>query len=136
MFSIVSFFHRAVLPTVFEVRGEFDERFLGSDDVIFVGKFLPDDEHAHERYKTLAKQYRDRFTFAASIPVQEQSQSSIMCRNNINDEEHTLTELWRVEALESFLRLCSEPLIPEITKKNEERYAQVNLPQREAAPFS
>lgn len=94
------------------------------DDVVIVAHLTSDDYSLYaERYKSLAKQYRDRFTFGILSPAKE---TSLKCRNNIDDDEHVLTELWRVEAFENFVRMCSRPLVALITKRNEAEYMQVS----------
>ncbi len=106
------------------------EPFLESDEVVFVCHLDPEDDSLYGRYRTLAQQYRDRFSFGLSGPLQKQhGQSAVRCRNNIDDEEHLLpTELGTVEALERFVKMCSAPLIPEITRQNEAEYSQACIP--------
>ncbi len=107
---------------------EVSDRTLASfqtwDDVTFVGEFLPDDSSGYERYRWLADRYRDRFTFGIRSRA-AQDASLIRCRNGPDDEAHVLTDLWRVEAYASFVRLCAAPLIPELDRKNEEQLNQV-----------
>ena len=82
---------------------------------------MAEDTSGYERYTSLAKRYRDRYAFGI-IRSPAEDQSSIFCRNNLDGEEHVLTELWRVEAFENFIQLCAEPLIPELMRKNEMKY--------------
>ncbi len=100
--------------------------FLRTDDVVFVGHLRPDDVSLYERYKTIAKQYRDQFSFGVSGP--EQRRSVIRCYNNVDDEQHEVTEFDDAEVLQSFIKQCSTPLVPEITRKNEAEYTQVTFP--------
>lgn len=120
---IVEFFHRALRPVIFEVNKNSLNGFLGSDGVVFVANIADEDHSAFVRYKALAKQYRDRYSFGIGPAARETS--TIVCRNNEDGEEHTLNELWRVEAYENFVRMCSEPLIPELVRRNEEYYTMV-----------
>ncbi len=98
--------------------------FQSWDDIVFVGKFLPEDASGHQRYRSLAQQYRDRFSFGIHMNSAK-DRSEIRCWNNLDDEEHVLTELWRVEAYETFVRMCAEPLIPELNRRNEGDINQV-----------
>jgi len=110
-----------------EVTAEVTAEFMSSDDVVFMGHFVADDTSGYERYQSLAKYYHDRYSFGI-IPSPAKEQSSIQCKNNLDAEEHILTELWRVEAFENFVRMCSERMIPEITRTNEMNYyAPVSL---------
>ncbi len=120
--SISSFLRRAFKPSPQELTDKTLASFLRGDDVAFVGHIRPEDTSLYDRYKELAKAYRDRFSFGISGPLQ--GQSAIRCRNNIDDEQHSTTELGTVEALEDFVKLCSTPLVPEITRRNEAEYSQ------------
>ena len=124
---ILQFFHRALRPAVFEADARNLDGFLGSDTIVFVAHIADEDNSAYVRYKALAKQYRDRYSFAIGPAAEETS--ILRCRNNIDDEEHTLNELWRVEALDNFVKMCSEPLIPELVRRNEEYYSLVGSPR-------
>jgi protein disulfide-isomerase A1 len=121
---MLSFLHRALQPTVHQLTKETRPTFLTWDDVVFVGDFLPEDKSYEETYRSLAKHYSDRFLFGISEPAKEKS--SVTCRNNVDDEEQSLTELWRVDSFENFIQMCARPLIPDLTRKNEEEIGQVS----------
>ncbi len=129
--SITAFLHRALRPTVTEVTEESLASAHSWDDVVFVGKFGPDDGYYSERYEALAAQYRDRFSFFFVTPLAGSGGdgdhgSSIRCWNREEEADgqpQVLTELWRVEALETFVTMCAQPLVPDLTtRKVEDRY--------------
>ena len=107
-----------------DVNEKSESTFLISDDVVFVAEFQPDEASLYEeRYRLLAEQYRDRFSFAIRAPSRRQS--SIICRNNVDDEKYTLSELSLVGALEELILRCATPLIPELSRKDIAEIGQV-----------
>ena len=94
------------------------------DDVVFVCHLNPDDLNVYNRYKDIAEQYRDRFSFGLGGPVQQHS--VLRCSNNVDDEQHMTDELGSVEAMTDFVQLCSTPLIPELIRKNEAQFMQAS----------
>jgi protein disulfide-isomerase A1 len=55
-----------------------------------------------------------------------QGRSALHCFNNIDEEEHTTEPFATVGGLEAFIKRCSAPLIPELTRVNEAEYVQVS----------
>jgi protein disulfide-isomerase A1 len=51
--------------------------------------------------------------------------AGIGCYNNLDNKQHSSTELDKIEALEEFVKLCSTPLIPELTRRNDVQYLKV-----------
>src|SRR3569833_157406 len=123
---MIQFVQRALRPSLMEVNDQSSPSFLTWDNVVFIGRFLAVDQGGYDNYKSLANRYRDRYSFGIHSKAAK-DKSTIRCRNNLDEEEHTLDELWRVVGFENFVRLCTEPLIPEITRRNEERYSSVCL---------
>ncbi|KAK3944443.1 protein disulfide-isomerase [Diplogelasinospora grovesii] len=117
---IAMFLYRALRPTVLETNGQALSSLLQLDDVVIVAHPIPDDSSLYERFKALARHYRDRFSFIVSSRLE--STSVLQCHNNIDDEKHFTSEVASVQALENFVQLCSEPLIPELTRSNEQQY--------------
>ncbi|KAK4239245.1 protein disulfide-isomerase [Achaetomium macrosporum] len=104
---------------------EADEHTMGPftllDDVVLVAHPHPDDWDFYDRFRTLAKQYRDRYSFVVAPPVSDTS-SAVACYNNIDDVKRTASDLETEGALEQFIKLCAAPLIPELTTQNEAQY--------------
>ncbi|KAK0723297.1 thioredoxin-like domain-containing protein [Lasiosphaeria miniovina] len=116
------FIHRALQPFVIETVESTAGALRLLDDVVIMAHPLPDDWSLYERFKALAKQYRDRYSFVVSSPIQDTS--ALACYNNVDDEKHVTTEVATVQALEDFVKLCSDPLIPELTRQNEVQYTK------------
>ena len=102
--------------------------FSSADDIVFVGHLLQSDTLLKDRYQTIAKQYQDQYSFAVSIGARL-PQSAIVCYNNPDDIQDTVQaeDLQTVESLQKFIAQCSSPLIPELTRRNEEQYASVSV---------
>jgi len=122
--SIHSFVQRALRPTLSTVTEKNQTEFLSVDDVAFVAHLSPDDAVLGERVSALAESYRDRFSFAVSPSTK--TGRGITCRNTINSVEHTVTDMSTVDALPNFVKLCSTPIIPELTRRNEMEYGSVS----------
>ena len=113
----MAFLRRASQPVVSEITSAASlSEFTTSDDITFTAEFLPSESALYEwQYRELARQYHDRFSFAILPPSKHQS--VVRCRNNLNDDDFTLKELWLVGALEELVSQCTAPLILEPTKK-------------------
>ncbi|KAK3314454.1 hypothetical protein B0H66DRAFT_313472 [Apodospora peruviana] len=124
--SMGMFLHRTLAPQPLEIG--VDETKVGSlsllDDVVIIAHPHPDDWDFWDRFKALAKHYRDRYSFILSISDSGKKKSEMVCFNNIDDLKHTASEVATVEALEEFVKVCAEPLIPELTRRNEGDYTQ------------
>jgi hypothetical protein len=102
--------------------------FASTDDIVFIGQFSDDDHALQDIYVDVAHQYRDRHSFALG-PASAQS-SSLQCINNADQEQISTTgaQLSNLAAIENFVKQCAQPLIPELTRRNEAEYMRVSLP--------
>ncbi|KAM7199725.1 thioredoxin-like fold protein [Naviculisporaceae sp. PSN 640] len=122
--SMAMFLHRVLAPQPLEieVNDENIESLSAIDGVVIVAHVRADDWDFWDRFKGLAKHYRDRYSFILST-AGGKKKSSMACYNNIDDQKHETSEVTTVDALESFVKLCSDPLIPELTRKNEAEFS-------------
>lgn len=98
--------------------------FLSVDEVVFVAYLPSDDSVLKDRFEKIAKLYWDRFSFAVSET--SQPRALVVCRNNDNGVERKMTDFTTVDALQTFVKQCSTPLIPELTRRNELEYSSVS----------
>ncbi len=99
--------------------------FFRSDDIVFIAQIAASERVLYEgHYNNLAAHYHDRFSFAALQPFGGR-QSSIVCRNNVDNTEHVSRTLWLVEALEDLVQTCTRPLILEPSRKEISELGQV-----------
>lgn len=99
--------------------------FASTDDIVFIAQFSDEDYALEDRYLDVAYQYRDRHSFAIG-PVASQS-SSLQCINNANQEQFSTTQLANPAAIETFVKQCARPLVPELTRRNEAEYMRVSF---------
>ncbi|KAK3937811.1 hypothetical protein QBC46DRAFT_391644 [Diplogelasinospora grovesii] len=119
--SIVGFLRRCLRPTVSQLNADTPAASVLTDDVVFIGDFQPEDASIRARFEATAKKYRDRFTFAVNTG-HHRPPSSLACHNNLDGLDHSTDNLASVESLENFVKLCSHPVIPELTRRNEMMY--------------
>ncbi|KAH8901982.1 hypothetical protein BR93DRAFT_921235 [Coniochaeta sp. PMI_546] len=119
--SIQSFLRRILRPVLSTVTDKNLTAFRGVDDVVFVAYLRPQDKVLRDRFSTLAKRYRDRFSFGVTVTTQ--ATSAVYCYNNIRGAEMAWGDSTAVDSLQDFVRLCSSPLIPELTRRNEVEYS-------------
>jgi protein disulfide-isomerase A1 len=120
---VVAFLRRALRPVMSVVDSKNLTSFLSIDDIVLVAHLQPEDSNLFDRFTTMARQFHDRYSFAVARGVQ--SQLGISCYNNLDDTQRSTAELSTVESLENFVRLCSTPVIPELTRRNERQYLTV-----------
>ena len=124
--SILRFLERAKRPSVVsQVTSKNMTAFQSIDDVVFIGHLSSDIDK--ETFTALAKKYSDRFTFALASPSSSGAAApKIECFNTLDSVSHTTTDLSN-QNLNRFIKLCSTPLIPELTRSNELLYYSVCL---------
>ncbi|KAK0654780.1 hypothetical protein B0T16DRAFT_486516 [Cercophora newfieldiana] len=119
---MLSFSKRARKQAPLEADASIVPSLLDDDEIIFLAHIAPGDEAYRDQFKALATKYRDSYTFIVTGPMN--GQSALHCFNNINEEEHTTEPLAKIGGLEAFIKRCSGPLIPELTRANEAEYTQ------------
>lgn len=112
-------------PLEIEVNSENLPSLSQTDNIVIIASLRADDWDFYDRFKALTKTYRDRYSFILSL-AGGKKHSSLECFNNIDDVKHETFEIEAVDALENFVKLCSEPLIPELTRRNEAEYTSVS----------
>lgn len=120
----MAFLRRALRPVLTTLTLKDSLTFSSADDVVFVAHLAPGDDGLRERFAALARQYRDRYTFA--VGPQANRESVIECFNNPDGERHSTKSMEAVESLEGLVRACATPLIGELTRRNELEYLGVS----------
>ncbi|KAK3356775.1 hypothetical protein B0T25DRAFT_578946 [Lasiosphaeria hispida] len=124
--EISLFLRRTFRPAVFEADEQMADQLTLLDDVVIRGHIHPDDWNLYDRFYDFAKKYKDDYSFVVTPPGYGATRSRLTCVNNPDDVKHETYETTAVEALEKFVKLCSEPLIPEITRRNRKDYARTS----------
>ncbi|KAK4166980.1 hypothetical protein QBC43DRAFT_376923 [Cladorrhinum sp. PSN259] len=116
--SILQFLERSNRPPISHVTANNITAFQSVDDVVFVGHL--GSEPDQEIFTTVAQKYSDRYSFALSSRPNSDS-AVIECFNNPDSTSHSTSDI-TVRNLDAFVKLCSTPLIAEMTRSNELDY--------------
>ncbi|KAH9885912.1 thioredoxin-like domain-containing protein [Xylariomycetidae sp. FL2044] len=119
--SILSFFRRASRPVVTKLNDKKITTFQSIDNVVVVAHLNPRDEHVDISYKALASRLKDRASFGL---METTGTTTVLCYNNRDDEQYTLSDLTAISALPDFVEACMKPLVGEFTRANEMKYLQ------------
>jgi protein disulfide-isomerase A1 len=122
--SITAFLRRSSHPAVSYVTDKNVTAFHSIDDVVIVGRFKGG-SNLRQQFMTVAEQYSDRFSFALGEPQQG---AQMECFNNPDDIQRATAEFPSPVSIEAFVKLCSTPLIPELTRRNELSFYEVSTP--------
>ncbi|PON29761.1 hypothetical protein TGAM01_v201127 [Trichoderma gamsii] len=117
--TIEAFMKRALRPSVQDIteQQQLDD-FLTSDDYVFLAQLHSDDESLDARFRNLAEEYSDRYSFGVASSS-DASSSGIWCYNNVDESEHTATDLDDANSLKKLVDLCTAEVIPQLTRRNE-----------------
>lgn len=118
---------RALRPSVQDIteQQQLDD-FLASDDYVFLAQLHGDDESLDARFRSLAEEYSDRYSFGiASSP--DASSSGIWCYNNVDESENAATDPDDANALKKLVDLCTAEVIPQLTRRNELTHLSVSF---------
>jgi len=122
--EMLAFLRRARRTPVIEVDATLVSTLLDVDNIVFLAHIGPRDKDLRDQFKALAARYRDSYSFIMTGPLQ--GKSALHCINNIDKEEHTTVPFSTVGGLEAFVKRCSSPLMPELTRANEAEYTGVS----------
>lgn len=118
-------------PLVAEIDGDNMKSFIESDDLVFVAQLAAgsgdDETKFEERLLEMTERHQDRFTVGIAAGIAEQN--LLQCYNNIDAASFQTAELDTFASIEAFVKKCSAPLIPELTRRNEMEYMSVSLLQ-------
>ncbi|KAK3299690.1 uncharacterized protein B0H64DRAFT_472779 [Chaetomium fimeti] len=119
--SIQGFLRRTSRPAVSYVTDQNRTAVESIDDLVFVGQLISRDKTLQRQFETVAKIYRDRYSFAITKAHQV---PELCCYNNLDGVHASTTVLNAPASFESFIKECAEPLIPQMTRQNELSFYQ------------
>lgn len=100
------------------------KQFSESDDITVLVTTQPKNSKFLARIDALAATYRDRYSFA----VVDGAVTTVTCYNNVDSTQHQGQNLEQISSLEKLVQACAEPLIPQLTRRNEMKYVSVCFP--------
>lgn len=124
MTRIKAYLQRMKKPPISVVNESNITSFATTDEIIFIAQFFDGDHYFEDRYVDMANQYRDRYAFA--VGPEAAGSSSLQCINNANQEQFSTEKLSNPAAIENFIKQCTRPLVPELTRRNEAEYMRVS----------
>lgn len=83
----------------------------------------------------MAGRYGDRYSFGLQV-VGEEEAAALRCWNNVDGTEFGIADFERVGAVEGFVRGCGEPLVKELSRRNELSITQVCEPLSPISPLT
>ncbi|KAK0736070.1 hypothetical protein B0T21DRAFT_366245 [Apiosordaria backusii] len=122
--ELAMFRNRVIRPYFLEADAQLLKHFIMLDDVVIMLHPLSQSDNwaLYDRFTSLAKRHRDQFTFLMGPSIQDNHSAAVVCYNNLDDVKHVAADIESDQALEDFVALCAEPLIPELTRNNEAKY--------------
>ncbi|KAF4630338.1 hypothetical protein G7Y89_g7802 [Cudoniella acicularis] len=125
--EILNFLRRSKLPAISFVKKQNLTSFKAADEIVFVA-YIPRKDHALESaFTTVATRNRHRFSFAVtSDEAISHSEAvpfpSIVCYKTNDGEQKVLAGSSSIKEIENFVEVATEPLIGELTRRNEMKY--------------
>jgi hypothetical protein len=128
-YSILQYVARSSLTTVSILNKRNIKDFQAVDEAVFIAYPAPDDRNLHSSFQSLAMGNCDRFSFGiadASLGTTDNiSPSCVVCYKTLSGEQKRLCGESKLEALENFMETVTEPLVGEMTRRNEMKYLKV-----------
>lgn len=120
------------MPAVSQVDKTTLEEFKTADKVVLVGYFAADDKASNETFGAVASTLRDSFLFgatsdAALAKAEGVTQPAIVLYKSFDEGKSTFTEAFDKEAISSFAKTASVPLIGEVGPETYAGYMAVSI---------
>jgi protein disulfide-isomerase A1 len=118
-FSLVSYMVKQALPAVSLLTKDTIEEFKTADKVVLIGYFKEDDKTSSDAFTAAAEKIRDSFLFgavndAALAETEGVKMPSIMMYKQFDDGKTLFSEKFSEEAIETFAKSASVPLVGEV----------------------
>lgn len=131
--TIVSYMVKQSLPAVSAVSQETLEDFKTMDKIVVVGYFSEDDKASTEAYTTFAESQRDNYLFgsandAAIARAEGVKQPSIVLYKDFDEKKATYNGALEPEALLSWVKTASTPLVGEVGPETYSGYITAGIP--------
>jgi len=131
--SLISYMTKQALPAVSAVTKDTIEEFKTADKVVLVAYFAADDKASNETFTQVADGLRDNFLFgatndAALAKAEGVSQPGLVLYKSFDDGKDVFTEKFDAEAIRSFAKVASTPLIGEVGPETYSGYMAAGLP--------
>ncbi|KAL1952549.1 hypothetical protein VTO42DRAFT_4824 [Malbranchea cinnamomea] len=131
--AITSTMIRHSLPAISTVTSENLEDFKNLDKVVIVAYIGEDDKASNETYTSIAEKLRDDYLFGGTSDVslakaEEVDQPSIVLYKDFDERKDVFTDKFDADAIESFIKTASIPLVGVIGPETYASYISAGVP--------
>ncbi|KAH9996939.1 protein disulfide isomerase [Xylariaceae sp. FL0662B] len=131
--AITSYMIKQSLPAVSLLTSETLEDFKTADKVVLVAYIDASDKASNETYTKIAEDHRDSYLFgatndAALAKAEGVTAPAIVLYKQFDEGKATYTEKFDKEAIETFAKTASTPLIGEVGPETYSGYMSAGLP--------
>lgn len=131
--SIISYMTKQQLPAISILSKATLEEFKTTDKVVLVAYIGADDKLSNATYTTLAESLRDDYIFGATndaeLAVAEGvKQPAVVLYKDFDEGKATFSEKFTQEAIETFAKTASTPLVGEVGPETYQGYMAAGIP--------
>ncbi|KAL6149717.1 protein disulfide-isomerase precursor [Exserohilum turcicum] len=131
--SLVSYMTKQALPAVSEVTKDTIAEFKTADKVVLIAYFAADDKASNETFTSVANGLRDNYLFgatndAALAKAEGVKQPGLVLYKSFDEGKDVYTEAFEADAIRSFAKVASTPLIGEVGPETYSDYMASGLP--------
>ncbi|KAF2443965.1 protein disulfide-isomerase [Karstenula rhodostoma CBS 690.94] len=131
--AIVSYMTKQSLPAVSDVTKDSIDEFKTADKVVLVAYFAADDKASNETFTSVANGLRDNYLFgatndAALAKAEGVKQPALVLYKSFDEGKDTHTKAFEKEAIESFIKVASTPLVGEVGPETYSGYMAAGIP--------
>lgn len=131
--SIVSYMTKQQLPAVSVLTKDTLEEFKTTDKVVLVAYFAADDKTSNATFNALAEKLRDEYIFGATndlalATAEGATQPSVVLYKDFDEGKDIHSGAFAEEALETFAKTASTPLVGEVGPETYQAYMSAGVP--------
>lgn len=124
---------KQALPAVSDINKDTIEEFKTADKVVLVAFFAADDKTSNETFTSVANGLRDNYLFGATNDAELAEkegvkQPGLVLYKSFDDGKDVFTEKFDKEAIESFAKVASTPLVGEVGPETYSGYMAAGIP--------
>lgn len=124
---------KQALPAVSDITKDTLEEFKTADKVVLVAYFAADDKASNETYTAVANGLRDNYLFGATndaelAEAEGVKQPGLVLYKSFDEGKDVFTEKFEKEAIESFAKVASTPLIGAVGPETYSGYMAAGIP--------
>lgn len=131
--AIISYMTKQALPAVSAVDKDSIEEFKTADKVVLVAYFAADDKASNETFTAVANGLRDNYLFGATNDAELAKkegvkQPGLVLYKTFDEGKDVFAEAFDKEAIESFAKVASTPLVGEVGPETYAGYMAAGIP--------